>query len=84
GVRTDDVAFYGVPHSKDMKITERLRLTAPDHLEDQVLIEDPQVLNTPYRFTFEYKRSDYRIQEYVCENNQIVIDSEGKTSLRRE
>ncbi|UVL81439.1 hypothetical protein LOY35_14445 [Pseudomonas sp. B21-028] len=84
GVRTDDVAFYGVPHSKDMKITERLRLTAPNHLEDQVLIEDPQVLNTPYRFTFEYKRSDYRIQEYVCENNQIVIDSEGKTSLRRD
>ncbi|BBP64586.1 hypothetical protein PHLH5_21270 [Pseudomonas sp. Cab53] len=82
-VRTD-VAFYDVPHGKDMKITERIRLTTPDHLVDEVLIEDPQVLNRPYRFTFEYKRSDYRIQEYVCENNQIVIDSEGKTSLRRD
>jgi hypothetical protein len=66
-----------------MKITERIRLKDPDHLENQIVIEDPEVLNAPYRFTFEYKRSDYRIQEYVCENNQIVIDSEGKTALRR-
>ena len=83
GVRTD-VMFYDVPHGKDMKITERIRLKAPDLLENQVLIEDPQVLNTPYRFTFDYKRSDYRIHEYVCENNPIVIDSEGKTSLKRD
>jgi len=82
-VRTD-VTFYDVPHGADMKITERIRLRGPDHLEDQVVIEDPQVLNTPYRFTFDYKRSDYAIQEYVCENNQIVIDSEGKASLSRE
>lgn len=82
-VRTD-VTFYDVPHSEAMKITERIRLKGPDHLEDQVVIDDPQVLNTPYRFTFDYKRSNYAIQEYVCENNQIVIDSEGKASLSRE
>lgn len=82
-VRTD-VRFYDVPHGPAMKITERMRLRGPDHLENQVLIEDPQVLNTPYRFTFEYKRSNYAIQEYVCENNQIVIDSEGKASLSLE
>ncbi|MFS2068162.1 hypothetical protein ACEN9D_05335 [Pseudomonas sp. CT11-2] len=82
-VRTD-VSFYDVPHGQDMKITERIRLKGPDHLENQVVIEDPQVLNTPYRFTFDYKRSNYAIQEYVCENNQIVIDSEGKASLSRE
>ena len=77
-----DVRFYDVAHGQDMKITERIRLRGPDHLENQVVIEDPQVLNSPYRFTFEYKRSDYRIQEYVCENNQIVIDSEGKATLK--
>ncbi|MGD8216991.1 hypothetical protein [Pseudomonas thivervalensis] len=82
-VRTD-VTFYDVPHSEAMKITERIRLKGPDLLENQVVIEDPQVLNTPYRFTFDYKRSNYAIQEYVCENNQIVIDSEGKASLSRE
>ncbi|SDB59539.1 hypothetical protein [Pseudomonas sp. NFACC13-1] len=82
-VRTD-VTFYDVPHSEEMTITERIRLKGPDHLENQVVIEDPQLLNTPYRFTFDYKRSNYAIQEYVCENNQIVIDSEGKASLSRE
>lgn len=82
-VRTD-VTFYDVPHSEAMTITERIRLKSPDHLENQVVIEDPQVLNSPYRFTFDYKRSNYAIQEYVCENNQIVIDSEGKASLSRE
>lgn len=79
-----DVSFYNVPHGKDLKVTERIRLSAPDRLENQVVIEDPEVLNTPYRFTFEYKRSDYRIQEYVCENNQIVIDKDGKASLSRD
>lgn len=83
GVRTD-VSFYNVPHGKDMKITERIRLRDPDRLENQVLIEDSEVLNSPYRFTFEYKRSGYEIQEYVCENNQIVIDKEGKATLSRE
>ena len=82
GIRPE-ARLYDVPHGKEMKITERIRLKAPDRLEDQVVIDDPEVLNAPYRFTFEYKRSDYRIQEYVCENNQIVIDSEGKTALRR-
>lgn len=82
-IRTD-VTFYDVPHSEGVKITERIRLTAPDHLQNRVTIEDPQILSKPYEFTFEYKRSDYRIEEYVCENNQIVIDSEGKATLKTD
>ena len=78
GVRPD-VLFYDLPHSKNMKITERIRLTAPDRLENLVVVDDPETLGAPYKFTFEYKRSSYKIQEYVCENNQIAIDSEGKT-----
>jgi hypothetical protein len=77
GIRPD-VLLYDLPHGKDMKITERIRLTAPDHLENQVVIEDPETLSAPYKFTFEYKRSTYKIQEYVCENNQITVDSEGR------
>lgn len=83
GVRTD-VMFYDVPHGKAMTITERLRLKTPDLLENQVVIEDPEVLDSPYRFTFDYKRSSYRIHEYVCENNQIVTDSDGTTHLKRD
>lgn len=77
GVRPD-VLLYDLPHGKDMKITERIRLTAPDRLENQVVIEDAETLTAPYKFTFEYKRSTYKIQEFVCENNQIAVDSEGR------
>src|SRR6185436_3724705 len=33
GVR-EDVRFIAIPHSAQMKVTERLRLTAPDRLEN--------------------------------------------------
>jgi len=77
-----DVLFFNVPHSINMKITERIRLTAPDMLENKIVIEDPEYLKTPYRFTFQYKRKDdYKIMEFICENNQTKVDAEGKSSL---
>jgi hypothetical protein len=80
GVRTD-VSFHGVPHTAGMRITERIRKTAPDMLEDRVTIHDPPVFRKPYAFTFQYKKSDYRISEYICDNNQIGVDAEGRGHL---
>lgn len=83
GVRTD-VAFYGVPHTADMRITERIRKTAPDMLENRVTIDDPEVFKKPYTFTFQYKKTDYTITEFICEENQIVVDDDGGTQLNLE
>jgi hypothetical protein len=81
GVR-EDVKFVGVPHSAQMKVTERLRLTAPGLLENQITIEDPRILAKPYVFTFGYKRDPaYRIAEYICDNNRNRFDAEGGVSL---
>lgn len=81
GVR-EDIRFMGIPHSAQMKITERLRLTAPDLLENQITIDDPGVLVKPYAFTFGYKRNpQYRILEYICDNNRERPDSQGGVSL---
>ena len=81
GVR-EDVKFMGIPRSAQMKVTERLRLTAPDLLENQITIDDPAVLATPYRFTFGYKRNpEYRIMEYICDNNRNRFDADGAVSL---
>jgi hypothetical protein len=81
GIR-EDVKFMGIPRSAQMKVTERLRLTAPDRLEDQITIEDPAVLAKPYVFTFGYKRNpEYRIIEFVCDNNRSRFDAEGGVSL---
>jgi hypothetical protein len=65
-----------------MKVTERLRLTAPDRLEAQITIEDPSILAKPYKFTFGYKRSrEYRIMEYICDNNRYHSNADGGVSL---
>jgi hypothetical protein len=39
------------------------------------------VFKNPYAFTLAYKKSDYRINEYICENNQIVVDDQGGSHL---
>ncbi|WP_231923388.1 hypothetical protein [Sphingobium cloacae] len=77
-----DVRFFNVPHSLNMKLTERMRLTAPDMLESKVVIDDPEYFTKPYEFTFQYKRNnDYKIMEFICENNQTKVDADGKASL---
>jgi len=82
GIR-EDVLFMNMPHSKNMKITERIRLTAPDMLEDHVTIDDPDVLNKPYVFTYGYRRDKgYRVVEYICDNNRYKADDKGEAVLK--
>lgn len=82
GVRTD-VPFMSMPHSKNMRITERIRLVAPDKLEDHVVIDDPEVFAKPYTFTYGYRRDPgYRIIEYICDNNRWQPDANGKATLK--
>lgn len=83
GVR-EDVRLLGMPHSKKMLITERIRLVSPDKLADQITIEDPAVLSKPYQFTAEYRRVPrYQIMEYVCDNNRWRIDEKGRSVLEK-
>jgi hypothetical protein len=77
------VRFRDVPHTRDMRVTERFRLVAPDILWDEITIEDPAVLEKPWTVTFAYKRMpDYEIIEYVCEDNREYADEDGVTRLR--
>ena len=71
----DSVRFRNVPHSANMRITERIRLVNQDYMENQVTIEDPEYLTKPWTWTFMYKRwPGYKIQEYVCEDNRYFED----------
>lgn len=82
GVR-EDARFYDFPHSRNMVITERLHLTAPDMLENRVKIADPTVLQQPYEFTYGYKKDPtYRMMEYICDDNRNVINPDGTVDLR--
>jgi len=84
GVR-EDVTFFDIPHSDEMTITERIKLTGPDLLEDQITIEDPKMLLEPYKFSFGYKRNyEYRISEYYCEGVDPLtkVNKDGTISMK--
>ena len=79
----DTVRYRDIAHSDKMRITEKLRLVAPDVLHDVVTIDDPEVLAKPYTFTFAYGRlKDYKMLEYVCENNREYVDDKGVARMR--
>ena len=78
------VRFRNVPHSHQMRIRERFRVIDVDHFEDEITMTDPTYLTGPWTFTFQYQRKpDYRIYEYVCEDNRAFADPEtGALRLR--
>lgn len=79
----DTVRYHYIPHSKDMRIMERIRLVAPDILWDEITMIDPAYLTKPYEFVYAYKRmTDYEMQEYICEGNREYLDEQGHQQIR--
>ncbi|MEO8466123.1 MAG: hypothetical protein ABI640_12335 [Gammaproteobacteria bacterium] len=80
----DYVRFRNVPHSAQMRISERMHVFDADHFEDQITITDPVYLTSAWTFTWRYQRKpDYKLYEYVCEDNREFADPEsGKARMR--
>jgi hypothetical protein len=82
----DYVEFRNVPHSNRMRITERIRLTGDsgEFMENRVTVTDPVYLTGPWEWTWMYRRwPEYKLQEYVCEDNRYYADPElGYQRLR--
>jgi hypothetical protein len=79
----ENIRYQNVPHSKDMRIGERMRLMAPDTLWNEITITDPTVLEKPWTFTFAYQRmKDYTLLEYICEDNREFADDQGRQKIR--
>ena len=78
-----DVQYEDIPHSARMKISERIYMVG-EILHDDFVIEDPEYLSAPYKFTFKYKKEkpEYRIGDYFCENDKHVIDKNGTIRLQ--
>jgi hypothetical protein len=65
-----------------MVITDRIRLLAPDFLQDEITVED-EYLEQPWTYSYTYRRMpDYKLQEYVCEDNRDYVDAEGRVTMR--
>ena len=78
----DYVTFRWAPHSESMKITERISLLAPDYLKDEVTVEDDH-LAKPWTWAWTFRRmKDYKLQEYVCEDNREYVSEDGSQHLR--
>ncbi|MEY4640425.1 MAG: hypothetical protein RLZZ227_419 [Pseudomonadota bacterium] len=80
----ENVMFRNVPHSPAMRISERIRLIDDMHMVDEVTVTDPEYLTGPWQWTWMYARNpDYKLYEYVCENNREYADPEtGEARLR--
>jgi hypothetical protein len=78
----DNVRFRWTPHSDAMKITERLRLLSPTILQDQITVTD-DYLEKPWTYSYSFRKmKDYKLQEYVCEDNREYVDAQGNQRLR--
>ncbi len=84
GLKPSIGGYRGMPHSEKMRITERIRMVAPDYLHDQITIDDPVVLEKPVTYTLAYKRMarDYEMVEFVCDNNREYVDEKGVVRLQ--
>jgi hypothetical protein len=81
----EDTRFFEIPHSPEMVITERIRLTGPDLMENAITIEDPKTLLEPYHFTYGYKRNHtYEMMEYFCDREDPLfkITEDGTVEMK--
>jgi len=83
GIKPTVPAYQNMPHSDQMRISERLRLITKDILHDTITLDDPIVLEKPVTYTLAYRRMPgYEMVEFVCDNNREYIDDKGGTHLK--
>jgi len=76
----------GLPHTTDMEVTEHMKKTADDTLEDVVTIHDPKMYTKDWSFKIDYKRQPgRRLAEYVCtdSNPEIAQDAKAFQSAKK-
>jgi len=76
------LGFNRLNHGPNLRVVERIRLTTPDKMEDQMTLTDPEVLAKPWHVVRSYTRHrDLDQLEYICEeNNRNPIDNTGHVS----
>ena len=83
GIKESIAGYSNLPHSDQLRIVERMRLATPDVLLDEITLHDPVVLEKPVTYTLGYrKRADYKMVEFVCENNREYVDEQGRVRMR--
>jgi hypothetical protein len=60
-------------------LTERFSLADDGtKLIDKITVTDKTLYTAPWSFAMQYKKADYKIMEYVCENNRSPPTKDDK------
>jgi hypothetical protein len=78
GLQANTLDQYGIPHSGELRITERIRLRGRNKLENIVTLTDPLAYTKPWTIVRTYSRApvDIEMQEYICNTNNAAMKQE--------
>jgi len=83
GIKESVHGYQDMPHSEKMRISERIRRTSPDALQDEITIEDPLVLDKAVTYALHYTSvPNYEMAEFVCDNNREYVDEKGVVHMK--
>jgi hypothetical protein len=78
---TDELPVGRMPHSEDMKLTERFTRIDPDMIDYVVTVDDPRTYTAPWTFRLTLTtQPGYEVLEYSCHEGNNFI----RTALRAE
>jgi hypothetical protein len=63
----------GVPHSKNMKVIERIRRADAEYLEYTSIVQDPEMYTKEWGFTTYPKKLQGELLEYICNENEADV-----------
>jgi hypothetical protein len=67
----------GVPHSDQLRVTERFTVRDDKTIDYEVTIEDPKVYTAPWKVALPLTRDDnYRMFEYACHEHNMSLTNE--------
>ena len=80
----DKTEVHSFMHTESLHVIERFKKLENGSLQYEVTVEDPEYLTGPWKWKWAYqRRADYKMYEYVCEDNREYADPEtGKARLR--
>ncbi|MBI3208615.1 MAG: hypothetical protein HYZ37_06915 [Candidatus Solibacter usitatus] len=78
----------GTHHSSQLKVTERYKLTSPNHIQYEATIEDPEVFTRPWKISMPlYRRmeADARLMDFRCVEfvEELIFGEHLRTPLKR-
>ena len=75
--------LWGLPHSDQFHVVERIRLASPDVLQVEITVEDPKAYTKPWTAVRKFDRKpDWEIGENICEDNNDYLIPSDKTPLQ--